>query len=250
MSNINLSSYPNQTNTAPNANIPRILLDMAVAFGPLMTIGLLGEWIGDGTTLGAILINVAYVLSLIFATIVLRSRGSGWRQIGLARPKSWPKTILLSIGAMVAGFIAIILAGIILQTLLQLLPVQESGVADLSSYDPLVGNLPLLIIYLTAAWTIIAFGEEMIFRAFVINSLASLFPNSKVKWAIALLGSALLFGLVHFSWGLGGVVQTTVMGLTLGFIYLRTGRNLWVTIIAHALMNTLNFVLTFLGISV
>jgi membrane protease YdiL (CAAX protease family) len=250
MSNINLSSYPNQTNTAPNANIARILLDMTIAFAPLMTLGVIAEWIGDGTTLGAILINVAYVLSLIFATIMLRSRGSGWRQIGLARPKSWPKTLFLSLGAMVAGFVAIILASILLQALLQLLPVQETGVADRSNYDPLVGNLPLLFVYLTAAWTIIPFGEEMIFRAFVINSLASLFPNGKAKWTLALLGSALLFGLVHYSWGLGGVVQTTVMGLTLGFIYLRTGRNLWVTIIAHGLMNTLVFVLTFLGMSV
>jgi membrane protease YdiL (CAAX protease family) len=37
------------------------------------------------------------------------------------------------------------------------------------------------------------------------------------------------------------------MGLLLGFAYLRTGRNLWVTIFAHGLVNTLKFILVFSG---
>ena len=92
-----LSSFADSSESPGSTNIPRILLDLAIGFTPLLTVGLLGEWVGDGTALGAMLINVAYVLSILLATIVLWARGSGWRQLGMARPKSWPKTIVLAV---------------------------------------------------------------------------------------------------------------------------------------------------------
>ena len=48
------------------------------------------------------------------------------------------------------------------------------------------------------------------------------------------------FGLIHFKWGIGGMVSTAVMGATLGLMYLATRRNLWPLIAAHA---TLEFLL-------
>jgi membrane protease YdiL (CAAX protease family) len=239
-------SIASHSDSALTTSIPRVLLDMAIAFAPLLTLGLLGEWLGDGTALGAVFINLAYVLSLILATVVLKQRSSGWRQIGLARPKSWPKTVLLGFGTMVAA----ILVSTMVQAIIQILPGLEIAAADKSSYDALIGNLPLLILYLVAAWTIIVFAEEMVFRAFLINSLVTLFPNTRIRWALALLGSSLFFGLAHFSWGFAGVVDTMIFGLVFGFAYLRTGRNLWVPIITHGLMNTLAFVLIYLGYAV
>ena len=92
-----------------------------------------------------------------------------------------------------------------------------------------------------------AFGEEMLFRAFLTVSLAKALGNVKARWALALAGSSLMFGLAHFSWGLAGMIETATFGLIIGFIYLRTGRNLWVPIIAHALANTIKFSLFFAG---
>ncbi|MCP4422823.1 MAG: hypothetical protein GY805_39945, partial [Chloroflexi bacterium] len=77
------------------------LLGLLIAFTPVLIIGLIGEWLGDGTAPGAILINIGYAFSVLAATIVLKQRDSGWRKIGLGRPSSWPKTILLAIGAVV-----------------------------------------------------------------------------------------------------------------------------------------------------
>jgi membrane protease YdiL (CAAX protease family) len=219
------------------------LVDILIAFSPLLIIGSIGEWLGDGTALGAVLINVAYVLCIGLATVVLKRRGVGWGEIGLARPGSWLKTVLLGVGALI-GYI---LANLALQGILQLLPGLEMAPSDQSSFNALVGNLPLLLIYVAAAWTIIAFGEEMLFRAFLINSLAVLFRKSKATWALAGLVSSLAFGLAHFSWGLAGVIETTLLGLILTFVYLRTGRNLWVTIIAHGIGNTLGFLLVYSG---
>lgn len=220
-----------------------IVLDLLMVFAPLVVLGVIGEFLGDGTAVGALLLNLAYVFSIVIATFVLRSRGSGWREIGLARPASWRKTIFLAVGALFAYIVVTIVFQTILVNVLGLTVTPS----DTSNYDPLYGNLPLLILYVAAAWTFIAFGEEMIFRAYLTNTLAQLFEPAKAKWAFALIGSSIIFGLAHFSWGIMGVAETTLLGLVLGFVYLRSGRNLWITIIAHGIANTLAFTMVYLG---
>ncbi len=219
------------------------LLGILVVFVPFVLVAGIGEWLGGDTALGPIVIYTAYGLSIVIASVVLKSRGTGWRIIGLARPDSWRRTVLLGVGVTVGT----ILAGVALQGIMLNLPGLEIQSSDQSEYNPLHGNLPVLLIMLLASWTTITFGEEMLFRAFLTNSLAGLFQHAKARWAFALIGSSVAFGLVHYDWGFAGIVETTLMGLILGFAYLRTGRNLWVTIIAHGLMNTLKFVLVFSG---
>lgn len=220
-----------------------LILGILVAFAPILVVGLIGEWLGDGTILGAVLLNLGYLMSVLSATTVLKWFGVGWSDIGMARPASWPKTVLIGFGTLVVFFVASSVLGAAIQYLLA----PDMAAADRSSFDPLVGNLPLLLLMVAAAWTTIAFGEEMMFRAFLTNMLADFFPSSRARWAFALIGSSLLFGLAHFSWGLAGVIETTIFGLILGFVYLRTGRNLWVTIIAHGIGNTLSFILIYSG---
>jgi membrane protease YdiL (CAAX protease family) len=224
------------------------LLSILAVFAPLIIVGGIGEWLGDNTALGSVLITVSYGLSLVIATVVLKSQGTSWREIGLARPGSWPKTILLGIGTLVAYLVVSVAFQAILQVVMQLLPGLEIAASDRSGFDPLYDNLPLLLLYLVAAWTTIAFGEELLFRAFLTNGLAGLFPGARARWAFALIGSSVIFGLAHLSWGFAGVIETTIMGLFLGFVYLRSGRNLWITIIAHSLANTLGFILVFAGL--
>ena len=245
MSTINVISTSERASKQPHTKNILIFLGILLAFAPLFIIGLFGEWLGDGTVSGVVLIYLAYVMSIGLATIVLKRLGSTWRGIGLARPASWPKTVLLGLGTLVAYLVITLTMQAVMQNLLA----PDMAPADRSSFNALVGNLPLLIIMVAASWTTIAFGEEMLFRAFLTNTLAGFFPQSRAKWAFALIGSSLLFGLAHFSWGLAGVIETTIMGLFLGFVYLRTGRNLYVTIIAHSLLNTLGFILIYSGVS-
>ena len=219
------------------------LADILVVFVPFGLVAGIGEWLGGDTALGPIAVNLAYVLGILLASLVLRSRGTGWREIGLARPHSWRRTVLLGVGLAAGTILAIVaLRGIRLN-----LPGPAIGPSDQSQYNPLRGDLPLLLTMLALSWTTIAFGEEMLFRAFLTSGLAGLFQPSKARWALALVGSSVAFGLIHYDWGLAGMVETTLMGLFLGFAYLRTGRNLWVMIVAHGLMNTLKFVLVFSG---
>ena len=56
---------------------------------------------------------------------------------------------------------------------------------------------------------------------------------------MAVVASAVLFGLAHYAWGPIGIVQTTCMGLALGAAFLLVGKNLWVTILTHVYMDTM-----------
>ena len=84
-----------------------------------------------------------------------------------------------------------------------------------------------------------SFGEEVIYRAFLINRIEqSMERNSSSRW-VAVGISAVIFGLVHYEWGAIGVVQTGFMGLALGLCYLLLRRNLWILILAHAYLDTI-----------
>jgi membrane protease YdiL (CAAX protease family) len=220
------------------------LIGILAVFVPFVGLGLIGEALGTDTSFASgLVITLTYLLVLVIATAVLKSQGSGWQELGLARPRSWPKTLVMALGAMVA-FVA---ATILVQIILMNIPGLALQPSDQSDYNPLAGNLPMFLILVAAAWTSVAFGEEMIFRAFLTISLAGAFGELKARWALALAGSSLAFGLAHFSWGLAGMFETFIMGFVLGFIYLRSGRNLWITIIAHGLANTIKFSLIYAG---
>jgi len=221
------------------------VLAILVLAVPFLIVALIGESLGTDTSLASgLVINLAYLLGIVIATAVLKFQGSGWQEIGLARPKSWPKTILMALGALAA----VIAAFFVVQIILMNIPGLALPPSDQSDYNPLAGNLPMFLILVTAAWTSVAFGEEMLFRAFLTVNLAGVFGEFKARWPLALAGSSLLFGLAHFSWGPAGMIETFIMGFVLGFIYLRSGRNLWITIIAHALANTIKFSLIFAGV--
>ncbi len=220
------------------------LIGILAVLLPFSIVGLIGDSLGMDTSFASgLVITLAYLLAIVIATAVLRSQGSGWRDLGLARPKSWPKTILISLGAL----LALIAATIVFQIILMNIPGLALQPSDQSDYNPLTGNLPMFLILVVAAWTSVAFGEEMLFRAFLTVGLAGALGDIKVRWPLALAGSSLLFGLAHFDWGPAGMIDTFIMGFILGFIYLRSGRNLWITIIAHALANTIKFSLIYAG---
>ena len=231
------------TSGKPTMKSFRALQGILVALVPFLVLGVIAHRLGTGTMPSDVLITLAYALSIAAASVVLYRQGTGWRQIGLARPKSWPRTVLLAIATLVMLFLVI--------NVVQWIALSQPGLAtqpaDVSRFNPLEGNLPLLLFYLLLAWTTITFGEEMFFRAFLISQLEIVFQNTKVATVLAVLVSSITFGLAHYQEGPVGIVETFAMGLLFGAVYLGTGRNLWVTIIAHGLANTLRFVFVFAG---
>jgi len=223
----------------------RPVLEILVAFLPIMVLGILGTMLGTDTLLGGIIVTLGYVLSILVATIVLKFRGSSWSQIGLACPHSWKRTVLLGIGVLVA----LVVMNIAVQVIATNLPGVAVPPIDQSRFNPLEGNLVIFLLFILLSWTTIAFGEEMFYRAFLINQLQILFSGSKLGTALVLIISATIFGFVHWVEGPLGIMNTFAMGLILGTGYLLSGRNLWITIIAHGLANSIRFLFLFLGVA-
>src|SRR5690606_4219903 len=76
--------------------------------------------------------------------------------------------------------------------------------------------------------------EELIFRGFLIRYAEAVLPG--LGWTGAILAAALVFGIDHGYQGWKGMVQTTFLALVFTLLFLLAG-NLWVPMIAHALLD-------------
>lgn len=118
---------------------------------------------------------------------------------------------------------------------------------DLSDFELLRGNIKYTLIALALTWTLAAFGEELVWRGYLMNRIADLGNHTRLAWILSLLLVNAAFGLSHSDQGVTGQIEEAIAGLFLGAIYLRTGKNLAVPILAHGAANTLDMVLLFFG---
>ena len=178
----------------------------------------------------------------VLAWVSLRLRHMRWRDVGLRRPDRWLPTI---------GLALLIGMGYQVVDIFIIAPVLErlTGEAiDLSLFSDLQGNLPLLILFLAVSWTEAAFIEEMFFRGYLFNRITDLAGTQRIGILIALMGTSLLFGAAHAYQGISGVVDTALAGLLLGLLYLYAGRNLWLPILTHGVIDTVGFLIIFFGL--
>jgi membrane protease YdiL (CAAX protease family) len=228
-----------------------IFLEMVIVFLPFWLGLIISDTIGsDRISLGGGLVliggPVTYLglaISLVFLLIVSRLRGGSWSDFGLIRPKSWFRTILMSLGVALAVFLTV---KFILNPIMNALP--NSNYQDLSRFDYLKGDFPNLIIMLVNIWITAAFLEEFLFRGYLMKRLVDLQGNhTKLAWMIALVGQAVIFGLVHAYQSPAGMFKVGLIGLVFGISYQVAGRNLWPLILAHGLIDSLDMVSHYFG---
>ena len=175
-------------------------------------------------------------LALLAIWIISWLKKVGWSDFGLYRPESWSKTIKMA-------FVAVL----IVQTVGFLQFFLSKSPQDLNSYQEAMTPWRLLG-FIVISWTTAGFGEEIIWRGFFMKQIARLFGEQKSSsWVIGLVLSSIGFGLVHFHQGPGGMLGAGFIGLVYGIFYLVSGRNLWVTIIAHGLTDTTSFIVLYLS---
>ena len=178
---------------------------------------------------------------LLLGWASLRWRGQRWADVGLARPQRWRRALLL--GAL-GGVLSEAFALGVTQPLLARLTGRQP---DLSDFRPLVGNPTYLLLGLLLSWTLAAFGEEAVYRGYLMNRVADLGPRTRGAWIASLFVVSVLFGFAHAYQGPAGVLEEGLAGLLLGLMYLGCGRNLVVPVVAHGLQDTIDLVLIFLG---
>ena len=220
--------------------------ELAVVFAvpgaaPLLALPLAGE----NPLARQAVVWVANVVMLALVWAGLRMRGQGWAHLGLARQGGGARALWRGFLKTLAVFLAAVVAFVVGSIVMANIVGKPEG-ADMSGYDYLRGNLPLLLAALPAVWFVSSLGEEIVYRGFLITRLAEMGAGTRAAWRWAVGVSALAFGAAHFQWGLIGVVQTACMGLALGISYRVLKRNLWILVVAHAYMDTILFVQMYL----
>lgn len=193
-----------------------------------------GSYLGSEPLVIQILVWFIYLLVMMAIWWLQNRHQESWTFMGfkISKDFSWTHTLLKSLLTAAVATGAFLVIGMLAANL-GWVPSQ----ADLSGYDPLKGNLPLVLLTLMGVYISSSLGEEIVFRGFLITRLCRLFQGFYPRWWSILI-SGLIFGLVHVGWGPLGMIQTAAMGWTLGYFYLRFERNLWITVLAHAYMDT------------
>ncbi len=194
----------------------------AAAFGLELALKDVLPWGDEARGVIAVLAGAG---SAIWVTLY---RGRTLGDLGFYRPKRFWTLPFWAIGIKAAFVIA---QGAAASVLGQLYDLPQP---DMSRYDFIRGN-PLGAIGMALALPIVAaVPEEIVYRGFLIDRFARLIGGGRLGIALAALLQALVFGSIHFQWGVGGVIFASVMGAVWGFAYLLCGRNLWIVILAHS----------------
>ena len=180
-----------------------------------------------------------FLLLLGWASLWLRK--IGWRDIGLRRYRSWAATfgVGLALGVLLEAFFLFV--GYPVLSWLTGRP------ANLEDFRPLIGNFKLLVLALAGAWALAGFGEEMVYRGYLLNRVADLGGRTRRAWIASLVLVSVGFGLAHTYQGVTGVIEAGLDGALVALMYFGTGRNLSIPIFVHGFTDTAELILIYLG---
>lgn len=185
---------------------------------------------------------VGVLVSTVMVWVVCRRRGAGLGAVGLDRKHPWWLTLLMALGVLVAG-------GLIVNVGVATFAYLVTGeLPDTSALDPVRGNTGQFLLMLLVSWTTAGFGEELVFRGFLMTWLRRALGGRAWVWGVALVAQGVLFGVAHSYQGLSGMILVSGVGIVMGGAYLLCRRNLWVVILAHGLTDTLAMVLLYLDL--
>lgn len=178
------------------------------------------------------------LLPILLVARFYRTNGYSINRAGLGRPpQGWARCISQSV------LLAVALYGVEAVVVAPLVRLVSDEPKDLSLFDPIKADLGMLVMYLAFMWVLAAFGEEFLWRGFLLREIAERAAGWRFSTWMALALSAVLFGAAHFYQGPRGVVEKTLGGLILGGVYVGSGRsNLWLVVLVHGLQNTISFV--------
>jgi len=226
------------TESAQHMPRSRILLEMLWVLGPAALVYMIGI-LTDNTGLGLVSIVAAWLV----IRELLRRRGKGWGTYGLRRPARWRKTLTIILGG-------VVLLHVLIRIMKPFLSEYVTGEPlDLSRFESLRGDPLVLILGLLIVWTIAAFGEEMVFRGYMLNRTSRMLSSTgKSGWGGAVVLSSVVFGLGHIYQGWTGVILSAIAGVVYCAAYFLDGRCLWAPILIHGIYDTSVFLALFLGL--
>jgi membrane protease YdiL (CAAX protease family) len=100
------------------------------------------------------------------------------------------------------------------------------------------GNWKALLSWIVLVWGVVAVGEEVIYRGFLMSLIVKLLGTSSLALLLNVLITSIIFGLSHAYQGRSGPWSTGIIGACLGILYILSGFNLWLPILVHGVIDT------------
>jgi len=177
----------------------------------------------------------------VLGMVSLRLRDGGWGAMGLRRPASWRRTVLI---ALAAATLRVLLGEVVIDPLTARFWPPAAAPAGTES---ITGDVGTALMWLGIVWTWAAFGEEIAYRGYLVTRAADLGARSPAAYWTSVVFVAVLFGIGHYYKGPSGIIDSGVAGLILGAAFVLSGRNLWASILAHGFIDTFGVIVLFLG---
>ncbi|MDW3191553.1 MAG: type II CAAX endopeptidase family protein [Cytophagales bacterium] len=178
-------------------------------------------------------VPIRTIVLVVVISTYLKHSGEKWSQFGLSWPFKW-------------WWLIVAVVGLFACKLFIIQPTQDlirSGLdlprSDHRFFAHIEGNSLALTIWLLIAWLSGGFGEEMIFRGYLIGRISPLFHNETVGFAIAITFQAVIFGLGHAYAGWGTALMSMTNAFLLGLFLILVKRSIWPLIIVHGIWDTL-----------
>lgn len=185
-------------------------------------------------------LNLLYVISALVIMFFSRFiRKEKWKEYGF---KSINQKLLFV--AIAIGFVYGIMDNFFIEQMIT----KITGVKpDLSTYENIRGNLGRLFGMLAIGWVIGGLFEEFCFRGYIFNRMQSIIHNPVVFKYLTITITSIVFAFAHTYQGIGGMVDTGLFAVVMGFLYFVFGRNIWYLIIIHGLYDTVGILRLYLG---
>ncbi|WP_299106746.1 CPBP family intramembrane glutamic endopeptidase [uncultured Tenacibaculum sp.] len=109
---------------------------------------------------------------------------------------------------------------------------------DLSVLKTYTNSLPSTLSLLALIWVSAAFGEEIVFRGYLMRQFTKFFGSSKISLVINILLLGFIFGWIHAYQGISGQILAGITGMLLAIIFHIRKSDLWFNIAVHGFVDT------------
>ena len=177
-----------------------------------------------------VIIILAFVIvPLLWYILVNKQSWKGFLSQIKLRLKDLDMAVLWAVLAVIAGFVVVFIAGIVLSYLNY--NVQE--VSNIPEME-LIFSLPSILVLIT----IQPVCEEIFYRGFLLDKITSLTSEK-----IAIVATGILFGIAHIAYAnLYPAILTAILGMIFAYAVVKT-KNLTTGIIAHIAYNLISIAL-------
>lgn len=209
---------------------------------PLITHAIIG-FMYFGPVTRTVAENIIISVIIIIANYI-EYKGKPFSALGFQRQKFTAKNLLvlapLTAFGLFVFYVAVVVPSIEILT----------GVPiDYSSMEQVRGNLPTAIIWLLIVWATAAFGEEIIFRGYLMRQFVKFLGEGKVSLVMNILLISAFFGYMHWQQGITGQIVAGSTGALLGIIFYIRKYDLWFNVIVHGVFNTLGILSFYFGLA-